>query len=75
MNERLSPLSMTLAIICSPVSKTPVNNPCHGFSVISGDFDTSDKFLTAVNDTGEQLLPVTMTLAINLLPVSLTPVI
>jgi hypothetical protein len=70
MNECLSPLSMTLAISCSRVSTTPVNNPCHGFSVIGGVFDTGDKFITTVNDTGEQLSPVTTTLAINLCPVT-----
>jgi hypothetical protein len=39
---------------------------CHGFSVIGGVVDTSDKFITGVVDTAEQLLPVTTTLAINL---------
>jgi hypothetical protein len=60
-------------ISCSVVSTTPENN-CHGFSVISGVIDTSDKFLTGVNNIGEQLSPVTMTPAINLLPVTTTPV-
>ncbi len=27
--------------------------------MIAGDNDTSDKFLAAINDTGEQLSPVT----------------
>jgi hypothetical protein len=34
----------------SLVSLTPVINPCHGFSVIAIVVDTSDKFLTGVND-------------------------
>jgi hypothetical protein len=53
---------------------TPVNNPCHGFSVIAGVVDTGDKFITGVVDTGEQLSQVTMTVtpAINLLPVTRT---
>jgi hypothetical protein len=37
------------------VSTTLANNPCHGFFVIGGVFDTGDKFITSVNDTGEQL--------------------
>jgi hypothetical protein len=59
-----------------PVSVTPENNPCHGFSVIAEVVDTSDKFLTCDNDTGdrfiagdndtgEQLSPVTTTLVNN----------
>ncbi len=44
----------------------------YGFSVIPGVIDTSDKFITGVNDTGDQLSPVTMTPAINLLPVTRT---
>jgi hypothetical protein len=34
--------------------------------VIAGVVDTGDKFLTCVNDTGEQLSAATTTLAINL---------
>jgi hypothetical protein len=40
----------------SPVSTTPVNNPCHGFSVIAGVVDTGDKFLTGDNDTGDKFI-------------------
>jgi hypothetical protein len=65
---------MTPAINCSVVSTTPAINPCHGFSMIAGDNNTSDKFITADTDTGEQLLPVTMTPAINLSLLTTTPV-
>ncbi len=40
--------------------------------MIAGVVDTGDKFLTSVNDTGEQLSPVTTTPAINLLQVTRT---
>jgi hypothetical protein len=40
--------------------------------VIAGVVVTGDKFLTSVNDIGEQLSPVTATPAINLLPVTRT---
>jgi len=43
-----------------------------GILVISGVVDTGHKFITRVNDTGEQLSPVTTTLAINLSLVSMT---
>jgi hypothetical protein len=48
---------MTPVISCSPVSKTPAINPCHGFSVIAGVVDPVTNFspLPIVNDTGEQL--------------------
>jgi hypothetical protein len=36
-NECLSAVSKTPAINCSPVSTTPANNPCHGFSRKSRD--------------------------------------
>ncbi len=62
MNECLSPVSTTTAIIL-----------CHGFSVIGDVIDTDDKFITGVVDTAEQLLPVTTTLAINFSLVSMTP--
>jgi hypothetical protein len=41
--------------------------------MIAGDNDNDDKFITGINDTGEQLSPVTTALAINLLPASMTP--
>ena len=63
MNECLSLVSTTLEKFI---------NPCHGFSVIAGVVVTGDKFLTSVNDIGEQLSPVTATPAINLLPVTRT---
>jgi hypothetical protein len=44
MIEFLSLVSTTPAISCSPVSLTPVSNPCQGFSVIAGVVDTGDKF-------------------------------
>jgi hypothetical protein len=66
------PLSIPIAISCSPVSTKPAINPYHGFSVIAGVVDTGDKFLAGFNDTGEQLSPVTTTPAINLLPVTRT---
>jgi hypothetical protein len=53
----------------SPVSKTPVVNSCHGFSVITGVVNTRDKFITGVNNTGEQLSLETVTPAKNLFPV------
>ena len=43
--------------------------------MIAGVVDTGDKFITGVNNTGEQLSLVTTTLAINLLPVTTTSVI
>jgi hypothetical protein len=43
----------------SLVSMTPAINLCHGFSVISGVFDTRNKFITGVVDTAEQFSPVT----------------
>ncbi len=72
---------MTPVISCSPVSMTPAinlsltpaNNPCHGFSVITGVVDTGNKFLTGVNDTGQQLSPVSTTPVINLSQVTTTP--
>jgi hypothetical protein len=65
-NKCLSLVSTTLAISFSAVSMTPARNL---FSVIASDVDTRDKFITGVNDTGDQLLSVTTTPAINLLPV------
>jgi hypothetical protein len=53
---------------------TPANIPCHRFSVIAGVIDTGDKFLTGVNDTGEQLSLVTTATALILSPVTMTPV-
>jgi hypothetical protein len=47
---------MTPAISCLPAI-----NPCQGLSVMAGLVDTGDKFITGVNDTGEQLSPVTTT--------------
>jgi len=40
---------MTPAKNLSPVSLTPVINPCYGFSVIAGVVDTGDKFITGDN--------------------------
>ncbi len=42
--------------------------------MIAGVVDTCNKFLTGVNDTGQQLSPVT-TPAINLSQVTTTPVV
>jgi hypothetical protein len=69
-------VSTTPATNLLPVSLTPAFNPCHRFSVIACVVDTSDKFITDVNNNGdndttcEQLSPVTTTPAIILLPVS-----
>jgi hypothetical protein len=58
-------MSMTPAKSLSPMSLPPVINPCHGFSVIASVVDTGDKFITGVNDTGEQLSPLTTTPALG----------
>ncbi len=83
-NECSSAVSTTPAIKCSAMSTTPLTNLlavsltpainlCHGFSLIGGVVDTSDKFIADVIDTAEKWLPVTTTPMINFLPVS-TPV-
>jgi hypothetical protein len=43
--------------------------------MIAGDYDTGDKFVAGINDTGEQLSPVTTTPALTISPVSLILVI
>jgi hypothetical protein len=48
--DKLFTGSFTPPINLSSVSMT-VNNPCHGFLLIAGVIDTSDKFLTCDNDT------------------------
>jgi hypothetical protein len=44
-----TPLTNLLA-----VSLTPAINLCHGFSLIGGVVDTSDKFIADVIDTAEK---------------------
>jgi hypothetical protein len=84
-NKCLSPDTTTLAISCSLVSATPgikispllftlPINPCHRFSVITRVFDTGDKFVTGVNNTGEQLWTVTTTPVMNSWLVKMTSV-
>ncbi len=65
MNKCLSPVSMTPAIGCSPVSTAPAIDPCPGFSVIASVVDTGDKFIVGDNNTCEQLSSVTKTPAIS----------
>jgi hypothetical protein len=59
VNAFLSAVSTTPAINCSVVSTTPLTNLsavlltpainlCHGFSLIGGVIDTSDKFITVL---------------------------
>ncbi len=39
-----------------PVSLTPANNLCHGFSVNAGVVDTGEQFITGDNDTGNNFV-------------------
>ncbi len=70
-NECLSPVLLTPAIRCSPVSTTSAINPCHWFSVIAGVVDTGEKFITGDNYTDEQLSPVTTTPVIRVCGMSI----
>ncbi len=73
LNECLSPVSMTPAIRCSPLSMTPVINPCLGFSLIVGVVDALEQLsLVLLSGCGRCLwmllfmaIPITLSAAVS----------